>query len=301
MSNLAPIVVFCYNRPSHIIQTLKALKANKLASESRLFIYSDGYKSEIDKNNVEKVRQIIESISGFKEVRIIKRDLNWGLAKSVIHGVSEILNRFGKIIVIEDDLITSSFFLTYMNESLTRYENDNNIFSVSGYVPPLSALNEADVFLYPRTSSWGWGTWASSWEMVDWRVSDFDQFIRNKIKIQQFNRGGIDLTPMLLNQKKGVINSWAIRFSFSCFTQNMFCLYPRFSMVKNIGIDGSGTHHRNSNKYDNEIFESEIDFSEQPFENLRLGNSLRIFFKPSIQRQLINILKRQLFLFFNHD
>lgn len=255
MSNLAPIVLFVYNRPEHTIKTIDALKKNDLASESELFIFSDAPKNEVDINNVNKVRNIIENVEGFKKVNIIKAIQNKGLAKSVIDGVTDIINRYGKIIVLEDDLITSPSFLCYMNKALDFYCEKSNIWSISGYVPKLSIPKDYrnDIFIVPRACSWGWATWKDRWNVIDWEIEDYTSFKNNRKARRSFNTAGNDMSPMLDDQIRGHINSWAIRWCYSQFKNQSYTVYPNESFIKNIGTQGESTHGSISNRFDTDI------------------------------------------------
>lgn len=245
--NLAPIVLFVYNRPRHTKQTIEALQKNELANDSELFIFSDGAKNEMAVNSVQEVRDYIRSITGFKNIEIIERDKNFGLANSIISGVTEIINKCGKVIVLEDDLISSSKFLIFMNQALNWYANEKRIFSVSGFnfpipVPP---SYKYDGFCSYRNMSWSWGTWKNRWDKADWDVSDFDIFIKDKKSKKLFNRGGDDLSDMLISQVRGDIDSWAIIWAYTHYKYNGFCLYPVKSKIFNIGFDGTGVHSGN--------------------------------------------------------
>ncbi len=250
--NLAPIVLFVYNRPNHTKQTIEALKKNELASDSELFIYSDAAKNENAIEKVNEVREYIKSIDGFKKVTIIEREKNWGLANSIIDGVTKIINEYGKIIVLEDDLVTSPYFLKFMNEALDVYEERKDIFSVTGFNYPKKVLNiptdyHDEVYLSYRCMSWSWGTWNDRWNNVDWDVKIFDELTNDKAKINKFNRGGQDLFPMLKSQMEGKIDSWAIRFCLAHSINDSYCVYPIKSLVNNEGFDGSGVHCGNDN------------------------------------------------------
>ena len=161
--NLAPIVLFVYNRPLHTKQTIEALQKNELAKESELFIYSDAPKSSEVQSDVDEIREYIKSINGFKKVTIVERDENWGLANSIIDGVTKIVNEYGKIIVLEDDLVTSPYFLRFMNDSLARYETEERVWHISGYSQPFNKLNIKEHFFIKPTTCWGWGTWLNRW------------------------------------------------------------------------------------------------------------------------------------------
>lgn len=257
--NLSPIILFVYNRPEHTKKTFDALKLNQLASESLLFIFSDGYKNEKDRKKVEEVRNYITTISGFKEIKITLREKNLGLADSVISGVTQIINEYGKVIVLEDDIVTSPYFLNFMNEALDFYKDDKRIYSISGYNFPIKIPKSYHhkVYISPRPSSWGWGTWKDRWEKVDWRISDYDNFINNKEEIKKFNLGGNDLTRMLKRQMSGEINSWAIRWTYAHYKVCGYCLFPIMSLAKNIGADSSGVHTKKTNKYSVDIYREE--------------------------------------------
>lgn len=264
---LVPIVLFAYNREAHTRKALEALKKNWGAKDSKLYIFSDGPKTEKDSVEVLQVRKLLRKyMDDFLEVCIIEAEKNQGLANSVIKGVSKIINQYGKVIVVEDDIITTPYFLSYMNQALAYYEQDQRIWSISGYVLPMRSLEkyEKNVFLSYRASSWGWGTWKDRWESIDWELPDYDDYIVDKKRIQQFERGGKDLPLMLESQRQGKIDSWAVRWCYWQSRQNMLTVYPRTSLVQNIGYDGSGTHGGNEEVFGNcktEEIKKEYDFS----------------------------------------
>jgi hypothetical protein len=246
---LAPIVLFVYNRPTHTKKTVEALKQNKLAKESQLFIFSDAPKNENSIESVEEVRKYIKSINGFENIIIREAEKNKGLATSVISGVTEVIKEYGKVIVLEDDLVTSVNFLEYMNKALCFYENNQKIWSISGYNLPIEipkAYNK-DVYLSYRACSWGWATWKDRWDKNDWTVSNYDDFLKSKEQQKLFNRGGSDMTDMLKSQMEGKIDSWAIRWCYSQFKDNSYTIYPVKSKIQNIGNDGSGVHCGDTN------------------------------------------------------
>lgn len=242
-NNSAPIVIFTYRRA--IDKLIESLLRNELSGQSDLYIFSDGYKGDIDKNDVLEVRKYLNKISGFRTIAIKCSIENNGLANSVINGVTEILNKYEKVIVLEDDLIVSSNFLDYMNEALGFYEENEGIWSISGYTPELKCLKgyEQDVYLSPRASSWGWATWACRWKPIDWGVTDYASFIKDKESVERFNRGGNDLSVMLKMQMLGRIDSWAIRWCYNQFRYNAYTVYPAESKLINNGFDEKGTHN----------------------------------------------------------
>ena len=214
--SLAPILLFTYRRPSHTGQTLEALLNNKLSKESELFIFSDGYKNEEDKKDVLKVRRLIHSIDGFKKIHIVEHTQNYGLAKNIIQGVSQLIDTFGKVIVLEDDLITSPWFLTFMNEALDKYEADDRIGHIHGFCYPINNL--PDAFLIKWVGSWGWATWKRSWQLFnpDGKVLLNEIRRRNLTRKFDFN-GKYPYTKMLQRQVNGENDSWAIRWNASLF------------------------------------------------------------------------------------
>ena len=245
-SDLAPVVLFVYNRPAHTRRTVECLVENHLAAESDLFVFCDGAKNQSDRARVDEVRRYVHDIKGFRSIKIIERDHNMGLARSVISGVSEIFRKYECQIVLEDDLLTASDFLTFMNKVLEYYAQEQRIFSVGGFNHAVTMPNEYEydgVFSH-RSCSWGWGTWKSRWEQVDWEVSDYRDFRRNKAQQNLLNRGGCDLSYMLDLQMAGAIDSWAIRWAYAHFKHDAVALVSTDSKVYNIGFDGSGVHCR---------------------------------------------------------
>ncbi|MDR1783880.1 MAG: glycosyltransferase [Dysgonamonadaceae bacterium] len=242
---LAPICLFVYNRLELTKQTVAALQKNFLASESELFVFSDGAKTENASEKVNQVREYVKTIDGFKTVKIFESKENKGLATSIISGVTQILEKYGKAIVLEDDLVTSPNFLDFMNAALDYYEHNYTVFSIAGYTPPIKNA-DSDVYFTQRASSWGWATWNDRWDKIDWNVSDYEQFSRNGKLKKQFNRMGTDMCKMLNDQMKGKINSWAIRWCFHQFKNNLFSVFPANSKIINIGTgnDASNTKDR---------------------------------------------------------
>ena len=244
---LAPIVLFVYNRLDHTQGVIETLLKNTLAKESEFYIFSDAAKTENGVEKVNEVRKFIQDNSwhtGFKKVSIVEAEKNKGLAKSIIGGVSDIIQKYGKVIVLEDDLKLSPYFLEYMNDALEYYREDEKIWSISGYSFPMKSLKRYphDIFYSYRGCSWGWATWIDRWKTVDWQVKEYEQFIGDQKWIERFNRGGVDLTNMLKMQMDGKIDSWAIRWCFSQSNQEMYTVYPRISYLENAGCDGSGIH-----------------------------------------------------------
>ena len=246
---LSPIVLFVYNRPEHTRKTVEALQKNFLAKESELFIFSDGSKNESDAVKVEEVRNYIKKISGFKNVTIIERDKNFGLANSIISGVTDIVDKFGKIIVMEDDMISSPYFLKFMNEALDLYENEDKVISIHAYTYPIKE-KLPETFFQKNPGCWGWATWKRGWDMFE---SDgqklLDELIKRRL-IKEFDfNNSYRFSETLRQQAKGIKDSWAIRWYASAFLLDKLTLYPGQSLIRNIGFDGSGVNSGTSSIY----------------------------------------------------
>lgn len=248
---IAPIVLFVYNRPEHTKKTLQALSNNKLANESILYIYCDGVPSNassslIENNNL--VKKVIREKQWCKEVNVIEAKKNKGLAASVISGINDTINKHGKVIVLEDDLITTTTFLEYMNISLEKYKNNNNVFQISGYgFPTTRVKKENSSFFLNVTSTWGWATWKRAWDLIDFECKDYELLKKDKNLVHEFNfQGAYDYKKMFLKQmESSEISSWGIRFYWNVFKNKALVLYPDKSLVRNIGWDNSGKHKDN--------------------------------------------------------
>jgi hypothetical protein len=238
----APIALFVYNRPWHTYKTVEALKKNTYAEQSELFIFSDAPKNDLAVRKVLKVRNYLRRIAGFKEVTIIERESNYGVDKSIISGVTEIINHYGQIIVIEDDLITSSHFLKFMNEGLTLYKDEEKVISIGGYMYPLKS-NVPEIFFLPGTYWWGWGTWKREWDLFEEDGRKLLSQIKERNLEDKFNMNmGINCLKMLEDQIAGKNDQWDVRWQALAFINNKVSLFPGKSLVANIGTDGSGVH-----------------------------------------------------------
>lgn len=244
---LAPAVVFAYNRPAHLQRTLDSLAANSLASRTDVHVYSDGPRSPAASDAVDQVRQVLERearAGRFASFHVTAAASNLGLANSIIRGVGQVLSHSDRVIVIEDDLLLSTDFLTFMNDCLAFYAEDAAVGAVTGFCPlaSLPASFRGDVFLAMRNSSQGWGTWARVWNEVDWSAPGAERLAREPALRRAFNREGNDRYDRLRRQLAGRIDSWSIRFGLSLFLRGLGTIYPAVNRVGNIGYDGSGVH-----------------------------------------------------------
>ncbi len=242
MQNLAPIALFVYNRPQHTERTVKFLQQNLLAADSRLYIFSDGPKTSNDEEKVNEVRSFIKTVEGFKSVKIIESKVNKGLANSVIEGVSQLNQSYGQVIVFEDDLVSSPHTLTYFNEALNIYRNEDKVMHIGAYMYHLKEENLPESFFYRAATSWGWATWQRAWQHFEPNIDTLlKQF--NARKIHEFSiEGTMNFWKQMQDFKRGRNNSWAIRWYASIFLKGGLTLNPSQSLVNNIGHDGTGVH-----------------------------------------------------------
>ncbi|HEO98698.1 MAG: glycosyltransferase [Campylobacterales bacterium] len=294
--NLAPIVLFCYNRPDHTRQTIEALQKNELAKESELFIFSDAAKNEDAVEKVNEVRRYIKAINGFKKVTVTERGKNWGLADSIIDGVTKIINEYGKIIVLEDDLVTSPYFLKFMNEALEFYKNEKKVWHISGWNYPIKTDGLEDVFFWRLMNCWGWATWSDRWSYFE---RDIDKTIKefSKADIKKFNLDDAEnFWQQVMLNKEGKINTWAIFWYATIFKQNGLCLNPIQTFVENIGHDGSGIHCSENNGFINNLSKKKNIIFIDNFKESKIAiESLKDFYwnqkRPLLQRVFNKINK----------
>lgn len=289
----APIVVFCYNRPDHLKRTVENLQRNKISEKSIIYFFSDGHKSELDALPVSQVREYLHKVSGFKEIILEFSSENKGLANSVIDGVSKVIQKYGSAIVLEDDILVSEDFLDFMNNALQNFIYDKRIFSISGYSFLLENCPDAgELNMVRRASSWGWATWQDRWESVDWSSQVLDSILKNKELISKLKFAGSDMPVMLKKQILGIINSWAIRWTCHHLLNNAFCVVPKYSKVKNIGTDGSGTHFTEiTNKFSSMLNENHISMDKELNVNTQVNYYIKNKFSSSIYRKILNYLK----------
>lgn len=297
MQNLAPIALFVYNRPEHTRRTISYLQKNLLADESRLYIFSDAPKSESEHENVEEVRQFIRKVDGFKSVHIIERKENLGLANSIIAGVTQLVNEYEKVIVFEDDLLTSQHTLRYFNTALQRYANEDKIMHVGGYMYPLDTKKLPETFFYRAATSWGWATWARAWKHfepdIDLLMQQFDAE-----KIKRFSIDGtMNFWKQMQEFREGKNNSWAIRWYASVFLKGGLTLNPAKSLIHNIGHDGSGVHSNKEDIYKVQIARKPVnEFPKEIKEDKDAYMAIRKFLKNrkgSLWQRVVRLLKQK--------
>lgn len=248
-NKLAPIVIFVYKRADHTLNLLESLTECPLASDSDVYIYADGAKKPEDEADVAAVRNLIHEerwTQVFNSLTIIESSANRGLANSIIGGATDVINRYGKVLVLEDDLIVEPQYIAYMNQALDAFGNDNSKYAVVGWTYPVNALKgyKKDAWVHYRPCSWGWGTWKDRWDKVVWNHEDakFEEKLSDSAWCDKFKRAGNDLAPMLRRQLDGKIDSWAIRWTAAATDLDLMTVFPTVPVITNDGRDGSGTH-----------------------------------------------------------
>ncbi len=263
---LAPVVLFTYNRPWHLRQTLSALKDNELAHDTDLIVYSDGPRGLRDLDAVETVRGYIRTLDGCKSVELRSRAMNLGLAANIIDGITTVLKDHGRAIVLEDDLVTSRYFLRYINDALNRYEQVKRVMHVSGYMFPIDAEGLGETFFYRVPSCWGWGTWARAWRHfrkdISWIYSAFSSADRRSFDLDV----DAGFWRQVEANKRGKMNTWAVFWYASVFKKQGLCLHPARSLVTNIGHDGSGSNCRASGRFDTSLGDCKVNYFEERLE-----------------------------------
>ncbi|MEO8005026.1 MAG: glycosyltransferase [Betaproteobacteria bacterium] len=291
--NTAPIVLFAYKRPQHLRRTLDALRSNPSARHSELVIFSDAPRTAGDEQGVDKVRSLCRSVEGFKSVVVIERPSNLGLSRSIIDGVSSILKKHDRVIVVEDDLLVSPFFLDYMNEALDIYAEDETVYSIHGYLFPIR-IDLPETFFLKGADCWGWATWSRAWKhfQPDGTLL-LDQLASlNLLSRLDFN-GAFDYSGMLKQQIEGKVDSWAIRWQASVLLRQGLTLYPGRSLVRNFGFDDSGTHSGETGEFDVILSDTPVRVVRLPLsENPRALTAFENYYR-SIKPTLLKRLRRR--------
>ncbi len=295
---MAPVVVFAYARRDHLQRTIESLHANPEAASTELYVYCDGPRLAEHRDRVQAVREYVASIDGFASLKPVYRDRNLGLAESIITGVTELLERHDRVIVVEDDLLLSPHFLRYMNDGLTAYAGCNEVASIHGYSLPVAAPLPPTYFLR-GADCWGWGTWRRAWKLFRADGAGLLQELRDRHLAKQFDLdGSYPYTRMLEDQIAGRNDSWAIRWHASCFLADKLTLYPGRSLVHNIGHDGSGTHCGDTAMYNQRVALESVPVTPQPLEVSEQARAAIVDFlrlcQPGVGRRLGAWLRRRL-------
>ena len=293
---ISPIVIFTYNRLDHLDTLINSLEQNELFKKSKILVFSDGPKKELDIEKIEKIRIYLKKKLTSNNSEIVERSNNFGLSKNVITGINQTFNDYDQAIILEDDLEVSPFFLNYMNDALNLYANSENVASISGYMYPINSKSFSnDYFFLKLVESWGWGTWRRAWNNFETDSVKLKNEIDERKLVDEFNfSSGISYYKMLNDNINGANDSWAIRWYASTFLKNMNTLFPSKSFVKNIGIDNSGENCNYTTVYD-----SLINLDYKPLKKINSielvtdRNVVKSFFqKIKYKRYIDNIINK---------
>jgi GT2 family glycosyltransferase len=288
--NLAPIAISVYTRVNHFKQCIEALQKNTLAEESELYIYSDAASRDDDEKLVQEVRDYSHNIKGFKKVRVIERKKNYGGTQNAPKAHREITKKYGKSIFLEDDIVTAPGFLQFVNDALELYKDDEKILAVGGHTPNIleNLYSNKDIYFTKRFSGWGLGTWEEKFNKIK-PVSMYDISRNNSLK-DKLDECGTDLYGMALLDAKGKINAGDVRACCLMAQENLYIVLPTKTLVKNIGLDGSGVHCGNENKYINDELSKKERFNfEGYYCNEKINQELKRFYdKPILIKRIIN-------------
>ncbi len=304
---LAPVVLFAYNRPWHTEQVLQALKKNELAEQSHLIVFADGPKPDAtaeEREKVEKVRKLVQQENWCGSVEYHFAEKNLGCRNSIIQGITQVLQQHEAVIVLEDDIVTSPFFLKFMNQALQFYAPYKSVFSISGYNLPEDKFKipynyKYDVYVSLRLLNWGWATWNDRWFQTQWDKQFIPEFLQQKEKVDAFKRGGDDLPRMLKEEFEGKSDAWDIQFDYQHLKNHAVSIVPCHSYTITIGTDGTGTHVQKGVNYKNDLSLAVETprFLEDLYEDKRIINAFYNAFcskKRPLWQKGINFLYRKL-------
>lgn len=295
MQTYAPIALFTYNRADHTRRAVESLLQNAEAKDSDLFIFSDGAKNEKAVKGVAENREYIHTVTRFKTVTIVEREKNWGLANSLIAGITDVINKYGRVIVVEDDLILSPYFLKFMNDGLEKYKDDDRVGTITGFVPPIEE-KLPETFFLTYFQCWGWATWKRAWDLLETDARPLLKGLRFKRKKFDVG-GGVCNYGNLYCQKVGLVDSWYLRYYASLFLKGKLSLYPGRSVATNEGLDGSGTHCGAELKRSFEAHNSQTPIKVNDVEVIEDLQVYRIFKKYFLSKQSGSFIKAAYYQF----
>lgn len=255
----APVALFAYNRKNMVEETVKSLAKNHGAEETDLHVYSDGWKGQTDEPAVIEVRAWLKTITGFKSVTIHEAEKNRGLGRSIIAGVTEMIEKYGEVIVLEDDLELSPWFLKFMNDGLNTYRDSEKVASIHGYLYPVKATLP-ETFFIKGADCLGWATWERAWKLFNSNAKYLYDTILERKMMDEFNFNGAAFKRKYLERViAGTNDSWAVRWDASVFLKDMLTLYPGRSLVRHMGSDGAGTNTKKTKKLDVKISSDPVE------------------------------------------
>ena len=299
MRDFAPIILFVYNRPEHTKKVVEGLLSNPEAKDSDLYIFADGPKSSITSDGLaqlKRVRSYIHTISGFKNIYIDESDVNRGLANATIRGCTKVINKYGRMIMMEDDDVPNRYFLSYVNRALDKYVDDKRIWCVGGYtdtdlLPP--QVKGDDLFLVHRPTSWGFGTWKRCWDKVVWDQDTLKGVFAIDAVCDAYDKwAGMDASMIMHGLFKGINSSWSVRYNFAAFLNDTYTILPNYSLIENIGCDGSGTHCGHT-IFHQQMFNRDVIIPDTIKFDVKRNRLLWNSFLPSIKHRLARKLPQK--------
>ena len=278
---LAPLCLFVFNRLDETKQTINCLKKNFLAAKTDLIIFSDGPKNKIDELKVFELREYLLQVTGFKSIEIYESKKNKGLANSIIDGIEILFKKNDRVIILEDDLLTTPNFLNFMNKALDYYENDKKIQSINGF--SLDIKTNSNIYFQTRPFPWGWATWKNRWNVSFFDKNNISKEIENNnVLLSKFNKKcGQDISKMLINSLNNRNDSWYVFWVYIHFKNSTVSVYPNFSFVQNIGFTIDGTHCNSINTYKYKLaknFDTNFDFKDYNSIEYKLEKDFLMYF-----------------------
>jgi len=265
-ASFAPVALFVYNRPDHLSLVSGALARNPESARTPLFVFVDAPRSDAVAAKVAEVRTLARGVRGFAAVEVIEQSTNLGIAGSIIQGVTHLAGEFGKVIVLEDDLLPSTHFLGYINRALDVYADDERVISVHAYTYPV-ATSLPESFFLRGADCWGWGTWKRGWDLFEPDGGKLLAELDRRQATREFDfDGAYPYTQMLRDCIAGRNDSWAIRWYASAFLKGRLTLYPGSSQVQNIGADGSGVHVGDTKRFEHSSWGRRVVVGTAPVE-----------------------------------
>ena len=292
MIKLAPIVLFVYNRPWHTEQTLEALLNNDYASDSELYIYADGPKpnaSREQRKKINEVRRLIRKKQWCKSVYLIESEKNKGLTDSIFTGITEVIAKYGRVIILEDDIVTMPGFLKFMNDALELYKDDEQVMQISGFIYPGKFINSETTNFLRIMACWGWATWDRAWKYYNHNIDDHLIHFNTKEQIKKFDiEGHGNFYWQLVANNSNEIYTWAVRWYASWLFVGGFCLYPAKSLVQNIGFDGTGENYiANQIDLNSSVIDKCYVYRIPIEENTKVRLGIDKYFKSQISKHTI--------------
>lgn len=301
MSTFTPVVLFVYNRTDHLRRTLDALNKNRSISNATLYVFSDGPRSEADEKGVNEVRDLVRQKNGFGKTNLVESKCNRGLATSVIDGVTQVLEEHGRVVVLEDDVVTSPGWYEFMNGGINYYKDIEKIWSIGGYCPPIKFPKsyQHNVFLSPMGTSYSWGTWIDRWKLIDWDITDFDEFLKDRERVERFCGCKPSRIRLLKRSMRNKNNSWAVRFGYASAKHDRLNILPTKSRINNIGYDVgehvlASTERAAKAKYSVTPVDEPFEFREDLQLEAEIVSALRDFHHTPLSARAAHFARRML-------